>query len=78
MLFGKYVPATKLDGKVSTFGGKYKNPVNAKDLCPIAFNFWQIMVYNVLPQGGKLNDVSKFGIYVVWMFVNQRMNTYLF
>lgn len=49
------------------------NPVNDIDLTPISFTFCQIMVTNMLPEGGYLNDVSNFGVYLLWMLVNRRL-----
>lgn len=61
-----------LEGKVLKPSAN-KNLVNAKDFTTIAYTFWQIMVSNVLLQGGHLNGVCIFSIYVIWMFVSQRM-----
>lgn len=73
MLFWKYILVAKLDGKVLKPGVKYKNPLNAKDLTPLAFTFWQIRVSNMLPQRGHLNNISHFNIYLIWMFISQWM-----
>lgn len=73
ILFQKYIPAAKLHDKLLKPWVRYKNVVSAKDLTPLAFTFWLIMVSIVLFQGGHLNDVTNFGIYVHWMFVSWRM-----
>lgn len=54
MLFERYVSVAELNGVVLNFEVRYKNLVDAKDLTSIAFTFWQIMLTNVLPQGGHL------------------------
>lgn len=70
MLFQKYILAAEFDGKVLKSRLRYKNSVNTKDLTPFSFTIWQIMLSNVLRH---FNAVSSFGIYVLWIFVNQRM-----
>lgn len=49
VLFQKYILEAKLSESVLESKVRYKNPVNATNLTPIAFTFWHIMVANVLP-----------------------------
>lgn len=72
VLIRSYVLGDKLSGSVLKSEVKYKNLVNAKDLTPVAFTLWKIMVINVLPQGEHLNDVNSFRVCLLRMFTNQR------
>lgn len=57
VLFQKYILNGEFEGKALKLGVRYKNMVTAKDLITFAYTFWQIMVSNVLPLRGHLNDV---------------------
>lgn len=79
MLFQPYIPEAELSGNVLKFRVTYKSRVNAKNLTPIAFTFWQIMVTNVLPKGGHLNDVSSFRVYLQRMYTSRQLiNLHIF
>lgn len=68
LLHQRCITTAELSRCIFKFGVKYKNLVNTRDLTPIAFTFWQVMVTNIHPQRGHLNDVSNFGVYLLWMF----------
>lgn len=50
-------------------GLKFKNHVKTKDLTQLAVVFWQIMTTNILPQAGHVNEIWKFGLYVLWNII---------
>lgn len=73
-LFEELVPESDLETRVlcACAGVHYQYPIRAKDLTPLAFLWWQILVRNIIPQGGHFNHIGSLEISLLWNIVNRQ------